>query len=68
MEDAFDVSKVRGEARHVFNHMAANNLFGASIFWIPRAACLGGEDTAVLDWQLKRDGLRRGIVEVTHRD
>lgn len=66
MEDAFELDKVRGETRHVFDHMAAHNLLGASIFWIPRAACLGGEDAAVLDWQIKRDGKLRGIVEVTH--
>lgn len=66
MEDAFELDKVRGETRHIFDHMAAHNLLGASIFWIPRAACLGGEDAAVLDWQIKRDGKLRGIVEVTH--
>jgi hypothetical protein len=35
------------------------------VFWIPRAACLGGEEAAVLDWQIKRDGTRRGIAEIT---
>jgi predicted nucleotidyltransferase len=65
MEDRFDVATVVGETRYVFDHMAAHNLLGASVFWIPRAACLGGEDAAVLDWQIKRDGARRGIVEVT---
>ena len=64
MEDRFDVATVTGETRHVFNHMAAHNLLGASVFWIPRAACLGGEEAAVLDWQIKRDGGQRGIVEV----
>lgn len=68
MADRFDVAKVSGEARHVFDHMAAHNLLGASVFWITRAACLGGEDAAVLDWQIKRDGCRRGIVEVTNHD
>lgn len=68
MADRFDVATVAGETRHVFDHMAAHNLLGASVFWIPRAACLGGEDAAVLDWQIKRDGARRGIVEVTSDD
>ncbi len=68
MADRFDVATVAGETRYVFDHMAAHNLLGASVFWIPRAACLGGEDAAVLDWQIKRDGGRRGIVEVTPDD
>jgi len=64
MADRFNVATVVGETRHVFDHMAAHNLLGASVFWIPRAACLGGEDAAVLDWRIKRDGAARGIVEV----
>ena len=68
MADRFDVATVTGETQHIFDHMAAHNLLGASVFWIPRAACLGGEDAAVLDWQIKRDGTRRGLVEVTPDD
>jgi len=68
MENDFDVSTVTGEARHVFDHMAAHNLLGASVFWVPRAACLGGEDEAILFWQTKRDGKPRGIVEITAHD
>jgi hypothetical protein len=48
--------------------MAAHNLLGASVFWIPRAACMGSEEAAVSDWQIKRDGSRRGIVEVISND
>lgn len=43
-------------------------LVGASIFWLRRFAAIGGEQTAIEDWQFKRDGTRRGIVEVTSRD
>ena len=68
MADRFDVATVESETQHIFDHMAAHNLLGASVFWIPRAACLGGEDAAVLDWQIKRDGTRRGLVEVTPDD
>jgi predicted nucleotidyltransferase len=64
MEDRFESAKVTGETRCVFHHMDAHNLLGASVFWVPRAACLGGEAAAVLDWQIKRDGTRRGIVEI----
>lgn len=65
MEDSFDVSKVSIEARLVFDHTAAQNLLGASVFWVRRAAALGGEDATIAHWQIKRDGGKRGIVEVT---
>jgi hypothetical protein len=65
MEDSFDVSKVSTEARLVFDHTAAQNLLGASVFWIRRAAALGGEEATIAYWQIKRDGNKRGIVEVT---
>ncbi|MSU57016.1 MAG: hypothetical protein EXS35_02335 [Pedosphaera sp.] len=65
MEDSFDVSKVSTEARLVFDHSAAQNLLGASVFWIRRAAVLGGEAATIAHWQIKRDGGKRCIVEVT---
>ena len=68
MNDTFDVRTLQGEAKHVFDHMSAHNLLGTSVFWIPRAACMGGEEEAVSDWQIKRDGDRRGIVEVIPND
>jgi hypothetical protein len=30
-----------------------------------RMAALGGEQAAIEDWQIKRDGTHRGIVEIT---
>jgi hypothetical protein len=64
MEDSFDVRQVSTEARLVFDHAAAQNLLGASVFWIRRAAALGGEEATIAHWQIKRDGSQRGIVEV----
>jgi hypothetical protein len=64
MDDTFDLSQVTGEARLVFDHPAAQAHFGASIFWLRRLAALPNEEEAVLGWQVKRDGTRRGIVEV----
>jgi hypothetical protein len=64
MEDTFDVSRVEGKAKIIFDHMAAENAEGASVFWLRRATALGGEQAAVEHWQIKRDGTRRGIVEV----
>src|SRR3990172_4875635 len=65
MHDAFDLTQVTGEPRLIFDHPAAQAHFGASIFWLRQLAALPNEDEAVLGWQLKRDGTRRGIVEVT---
>lgn len=68
MEDTFDVSRVAGEAAIIFDHMAAENVEGASIFWIRRAAAIGGEQEALKYWQIKRDKTKRGIVEVVSHD
>jgi hypothetical protein len=68
MEDSFDVRQLSAEARLVFDHAAAQNLLGASVFWIRRAAALGGEEAAVAHWQIKRDGNKRGILEVIDHD
>jgi hypothetical protein len=68
MDDTFDVRKVKGEAAIIFNHMPAQNYEGASIFWVRRMAVFGGEDEAVAFWQGKRNGERRGIVEVISND
>jgi len=65
MHDTFDLNEVTGEARLVFDHPAAQAHFGVSIFWLRQLAALPNEQEAVLGWQLKRDGARRGIVEVT---
>jgi len=65
MHDTFDLGQLTGEARLVFDHPAAQAHFGASVFWLRQLAALPNEEQAVLGWQLKRDGTRRGIVEVT---
>jgi hypothetical protein len=64
MLDAFDASQVTGEACLLFDHAVAQAHFGASVFWLRRLAALGGEQAAIEDWQTKRDGSRRGIVEI----
>lgn len=68
MEDSFDVRQVSKEARLVFDHAAAQNLLGASVFWIRRAAALGGEEATIAHWQIKRVGNKRGILEVIDHD
>lgn len=64
MENEFDVAALDGELKLLFDHRLAQEHFGSSIFWVRRLAALGGEDTMVEDWQLKRDGTRRGIIEI----
>jgi hypothetical protein len=68
MEDTFDLSRVSGEEAIIFHNRAAQNWEGASVFWIRRMAAIGGEEEVVRDWQIKRDGSRRGIVEVIAND
>ena len=65
MDDGFDVASLLGEARLLFDHGTAQDHFGCSVFWIRRVAALGGEETAIKDWQVKRDGTERGIIEIT---
>jgi len=65
MEDNFDSGTLSGEAKILFDHLSCQSYFGASVFWVRRIAALGGEQAAIEDWQIKRDGNKRGIVEVT---
>ena len=64
MEDSFDLAQVTGEARLLFDHLAAQTHFGASVFWVRRLGCFGGEQAAIEHWQIKRDRGKRGIVEI----
>mgnify|MGYP001569797153 CR=1 FL=1 len=64
MRDTFDLAQVTGEARLIFDHAAAQAHFGASVFWLRGLAALPNEEEAMASWQIKRDGTRRGIVEV----
>ena len=51
-------------AVYLFDHLAAQTHFGASVFWLRRFAALFGEQSAVEDWQVKRGGGQRGIIEI----
>jgi hypothetical protein len=64
MDDEFDVSVLKGEVALLFDHVVAQTVFGASVFWVRRLAALGGEEDFIARWQVKRDGDLRGIVEV----
>src|SRR5262249_50444420 len=56
MEDAFDAGAQAGELAILLNHLAAQDYFGASVFWATRRGALGGEQAAIEDWQVKRGG------------
>jgi hypothetical protein len=62
MSAAFDLGRLVGEARLLFDHAIAQSHFGASVFWLRRLAALGGEQKAIEDWQIKRDGGQRGEI------
>lgn len=64
MKDSFDLNKVTGQARLLFEHAAAQAYFGASVFWLRRLSAFPSEQEAIAGWQIKRDGTRRGIVEL----
>jgi hypothetical protein len=68
MDDDFEVSALVGEAAMLFDHSTAQTYFGASVFWLRRRAALGGEQSTIEYWQIRRDGRRRGIMEVVPRD
>lgn len=64
MEDTFDAGQLTGEAELLFDHTSAQNHFGESVFWLRRLAAWEGEQAAVEYWQAKRDGAKRGIIEI----
>jgi len=64
MEDEFAVSSVEPAVLAVFDHEAAQERLGASVFWLRRLAALDGEQSAVEYWQVTREGGLRGIVEI----
>ncbi len=64
MEDSFEVDQTTGEARLLFEHASAQAYLGASVFWLRRLAVVDSEEAALRDWQVKRDGGYRGLVEI----
>ena len=64
MEDSFEASQMTGDPQLLFDNATAQDHFGASVFWLRRLAALPNEQTAVEDWQVKRGGGQRGILEL----
>jgi hypothetical protein len=54
------------ETAVLFNHARANDELGASTFWVRPDMLLGEPlEQFLAFWQAKRDGRRRGIVEIS---
>ena len=64
MENTFDVVRLSGEARLLFDHAVAQTRFGTSVFWLRRLAVLDDEQTTLSYWRITREGHYRGIVEI----
>jgi hypothetical protein len=65
MDDDFIQEECAVEARPLFDHLGAQQEFGASVFAIrPSQILLETVDSFVTHWQLRRDKGRRRIVEV----
>lgn len=65
MDDDFDVGRLPRESQVLFDHAAAQTHFGCSVFWLRRLAAFGGEQATVEYWQIKRDGTKRRLIEIT---
>jgi hypothetical protein len=65
MAEAFRLEDAPKETRVLFSHADADARFGASVFWVRRGILSDAEMAGFLEfWQTRRDGGKRGIVEV----
>ncbi len=65
MGEGFVLENAPRESRTVFSHPDADARFGASVFWVRRGILPEAEMAGFLEfWETRRDGARRGIVEV----
>ena len=68
MNNHFNKSRFHGDIRRIFEHLESENNIGASIFWMSELSVSINEKVFIEGWQVKRDGERRGIVEVISDD
>jgi hypothetical protein len=65
MRNDFRSESCPPESAVLFDHPRANDELGASIFWVRPDMLLGEAlEQFLAFWQTKRDGRRRGIVEI----
>lgn len=61
----FELEEAPREAQTLFSHADADARFGASVFWLREGMLPEHLNHLFFDtWQTKRDGARRGMVEV----
>jgi hypothetical protein len=65
MQNDFHSEACPAESSVLFDHARANDDLGASIFWVRPDMLLGEPlERFLASWQIKRDGRRRGVVEI----
>lgn len=65
MASEFQLEHCSRESRTLFQHADAQARYGASIFWLREGMLSESEMREFLEtWQIKRDGTKRGIVEL----
>jgi hypothetical protein len=65
MRDDFEVAECDAQTQPLFDHLRAQQIFGASVFSVrPSTALLATVDEFISYWQIKRDQSKRGIIEV----
>src|SRR4030095_6312863 len=65
MRDDFEVAECDAQTQPLFDHLPAQQIFGASVFSVRTStALLGTVDEFISYWQIKRDQSKRGIIEV----
>jgi hypothetical protein len=68
MNDDFCKNIYSGDVRRIFEHLQTENKIKASIFWMLDSSVRVNEEVFINGWQQKRDGTKRGIVEVIKND
>ena len=65
MRDAFRIDQCTATSLVLFDHSRADSDLGASIFWVRPDMLLGEPlEQFLAHWEFKRDGRRRGILEI----
>ncbi len=65
MRNDFCPESCPAESAVLFDHTRANEELGASVFWVRPDMLLGEPlEQFLAFWQTKRDGRRRGVVEI----
>lgn len=65
----FKIEACPREAKTLFDHADADAKFGASVFWLREGMLSQELMTDFFDvWQTRRDGKKRGMLEVIDRD